>query len=423
MDHNHNRGCVNPGQGRSAGLPFRFAPLIRIMIAKPPRNRSQSPLGIAAIATWSPAWILTNDWFESMPRKFVKHTGILERPVSQVDEVNLAGRAIDRLACNRGLNPDRCAALVFTSPSLVPMPVARKFLDRRSVQREQMHRTARQVCRQSGLKPRKISATHTFCAGFAKALSLVRYKIAPSISLATDEYILVVTSSRISRITDYGCRDTAGLFGDLATVTLICRPDHPDFPVHFDLIDAQVERKPTRRALFDFEQRADVLTPIRNGGRRNEPQRIVFSMDGMGIADTAPRAMASAARSMARRIGVNPEQVQFIVPHQAGSAIVRLAEMKLREAGFDGTVINGLTRNVGNVSSGSIPYALDQMWADLNGTILCPIASVGPPGRPVVAQGCIALRSTESHELAARSAAARSRQGVAGQVPASRCQH
>ena len=41
---------------------------------------------------------------------------------------------------------------------------------------------------------------------------------------------------------------------------------------------------------------------------------------------------------------------------------------------------------------------LNALWDDLNGNILCPIASVGPPEKHVVAQGCIALRATPIHE-------------------------
>jgi len=120
-------------------------------------------------------------------------------------------------------------------------------------------------------------------------------------------------------------------------------------------------------------------------------------MDGMGIADAAPRAMASATSEMVDDQGLSPEQIDYIVPHQAGSAIVRLAEMKLRDAGFTGPVVNGMTCHIGNVSSGSIPYTLKDKWDQLGGNVFCPIASVGPPGEAAVAQGCIALRSTEHH--------------------------
>ncbi|MCP4886793.1 MAG: hypothetical protein GY904_09290 [Planctomycetaceae bacterium] len=100
---------------------------------------------------------------------------------------------------------------------------------------------------------------------------------------------------------------------------------------------------------------------------------------------------------MVRDTGRRPEDIQHILPHQAGFAIVRLTEMKLRDEGFTGDVINGMTHDVGNVSSGSIPFTLSTMWDDLHGEVVCPIASVGPPGKNRVAQGCIALRSTALH--------------------------
>ena len=52
-----------------------------------------------------------------------------------------------------------------------------------------------------------------------------------------------------------------------------------------------------------------------------EPKRLVFSLDGMGIADTAPRAMAAAASEMTRQNDMLPSDIEHIVPHQAGEAI------------------------------------------------------------------------------------------------------
>jgi hypothetical protein len=60
-------------------------------------------------------------------------------------------------------------------------------------------------------------------------------------------------------------------------------------------------------------------------------------------------------------------------------------------------VLNGSTRQTGNVSSCSVPYVLKQRWADLHGTILCPTAGVGNPGEARVSQGCVVLRSVESN--------------------------
>ncbi len=71
--------------------------------------------------------------------------------------------------------------------------------------------------------------------------------------------------------------------------------------------------------------------------------------------------------------------------------------MKLEEIGVRGEVINGLTSDVGNVSSCSVPYALRKTWNRLQGTIVCPTAGVGHPGDAEVSQGCIILQATEAH--------------------------
>ena len=184
----------------------------------------------------------------------------------------------------------------------------------------------------------------------------------------------------------------------MATATLVSRSDSQKYPIRFELLDAIVEKKPTNRPFFDFACRHHVLSPAANGGKRFDAERVVFTLDGMGIAESASRAMAIAACEMLDVAGFRPENVQYVVPHQAGLAIVRLTEMKLREAGFTSEVINGLTSEAGNVSSGSIPFALSKKWRRLDGNILCPVGSVGPPGKSVVFQGCIALRSTNHRE-------------------------
>ena len=124
----------------------------------------------------------------------------------------------------------------------------------------------------------------------------------------------------------------------------------------------------------------------------------------MGIADAAPRAMADATAKALQATGIAPEDVAFVVPHQAGAGIVRLTAMTLDRIGVRGEVINGLTREIGNVSSSSVPYALKQNWWRLSDTIVCPTAGVGGPGQAQVSQGCIILQATKAHALAGRAA-------------------
>jgi predicted naringenin-chalcone synthase len=118
----------------------------------------------------------------------------------------------------------------------------------------------------------------------------------------------------------------------------------------------------------------------------------------MAIAEIAPRAMSASVAAALAATGLASDDVRFVVPHQAGSGIVRFTGMKLEEYGIGGELINGLTRRTGNVSACSIPHALKETWHQLTGLIACPNAAVGSPGRPEVLQGCILLRATAYHD-------------------------
>ena len=145
--------------------------------------------------------------------------------------------------------------------------------------------------------------------------------------------------------------------------------------------------------------------PQADGGVRHAEQRVVFSLNGMAIADLAPRAMSSAVTKALAATDTRGEDVRFVVPHQAGAGIVRFTGMKLETAGVRGELINGLTQKIGNVSSCSIPFALKSTWQRLAGLIACPTVAVGSPGIAEVSQGCILLRATPLHERQRQAAA------------------
>src|SRR4029453_10872378 len=163
-----------------------------------------------------------------------------------------------------------------------------------------------------------------FCSGFSKGCSLVVQRMLPAVNLGENQFFLVITSSRISRITDYACQQTAGLFGDLATVTMLSRLESARYPVHFELLYADAHKQPADSAFFDFHLREHVLAPDQDGGRHYDKRRLVFSLEGMGMADIAPRAMASATSAALAASGLSAGDVRYIVPHQAGAGIVRL---------------------------------------------------------------------------------------------------
>lgn len=363
------------------------------------QTKAHPRIGISAISVFEPSWSLGNAWFDGkMPRKFAKHTGIESRFVAGEDEGSLAWQAVRKLQAETACDLNACAALVFVSPSFVPMNVAHQHLGDELAPQERTRRAARQLTRRLGLTKCRVSAVNWFCSGYPRALSQVTQRILPRLDLQANQFVMVVTASRISRITDYGCQQTAGLFGDLATATLLARTDNRRHPVHFELVHANAERRAADAAFFNFQMRENVLTPTRDGGERHDARRLVFSLDGMGIADAAPRAMASALAEALAAKGIANDDVRFVLPHQAGAAIVRLTAMKVEQLGIRAEVINGLTEQVGNVSSSSVPFGLKKHWSRLSGLIGCPTAAVGTPGRAEVLQGCLLLRATPLHE-------------------------
>lgn len=363
-------------------------------------------LGIAAISVYEPPWVLDNAWFgDTIPRKFVHHTGIEARPVSLEDEVTMGVQAVRALQRDTGCDLKDCAGVVFASPSYVPLTVARRLLDPQRAEQERLRRAAKTLVRRVGIPECRAVGLNWFCSGYSRAMSVACGRLAPKLKLDAHQYVVVITASRISRITDYGCKQTAGLFGDLATATLLAPCDSRKHPVHFEVLYAAAQKQRTEAAYFDFQWRQQVPHPRSDGGKAVATERLVFSLDGMGIADIAPRAMAAETLAATSACGLTNDDLSFVVPHQAGAGIVRFTATKLESSGVKAEVINGLTKSVGNVSACSIPYALKATWNRLAGIIACPTAAVGSPGQREVSQGCVLLRATPLHERQQQAAA------------------
>ena len=363
-------------------------------------------VGISAIATYEPPWVLCNDWFQSiLPRKFVEHSGIVTRRISQEDEVAMAVRAVENLRKETHCSLGDCAAVVFVASSLFTPVVTGKSPNRKQVLRKHSQVAARQFCRQIGIPAVPVFSINWGCSGYSRAMAIVQRFIVPTMPLRPHQFILVVTTNRTSQIVDFGCKQTAPVFGDMAQATLLARVDSPQYPVHFVLVHALAENRPVPGVFFDFHWRENVLVPTPDGGRCSLPRRLVFSLNMMGIADAAPRAMAEATATALQTAGIAARRGRIRGAAPGGAGIVRLTAMTLDRIGVRGEVINGVTRDMGNVSSSSVPYALKQNWTRLSGTIVCPTAGVGGPGQAQVSQGCVILRATRAHAVSSGRAA------------------
>src|SRR4051794_26057444 len=152
------------------------------------------PVGISAIAAFEPPWQLGNEWFgDTIPRKFVHHTGIESRPISLEDEVTMGLRAVRQLQRETGCDLNDCRALLFVSPSFVPLPTARKLLDEPRAEQERLRRAPRQLVRRLGMSNCRATGLNWFCSGYSRAMTLATRRIIPRLALTEDQFVLVVT--------------------------------------------------------------------------------------------------------------------------------------------------------------------------------------------------------------------------------------
>jgi 3-oxoacyl-[acyl-carrier-protein] synthase-3 len=144
--------------------------------------------------------------------------------------------------------------------------------------------------------------------------------------------ILVIGSETLSRITDWEDRSTAILFGDGAGALVIEHSDSQNALLGWDLgCDGSL-----RDILY-----ADI------GG--------TIVMSGQEVFRKAVIAMTDSAEASIENAGLTPDDIAYVIPHQANIRIIESA-MKRLKIPIDRAV--SVLHRTGNTSSASIPLAL-----------------------------------------------------------------
>ena len=182
------------------------------------------------------------------------------------------------------------------------------------------------------------------CTGFVYALAQAYGMISAGLS----ERALVVGGDVLSRILDWTDRSTLVLFGDGAGAVVLERVDRGGF--------------------LGFELGADGgggihLSLPGSGSRRLEDatRNGYVQMNGREVFKFATRVLVSSAQALLEECGVDVDEVDVYIPHQANVRIMNHAQAKL------GVPRERMVVNVdryGNTSSGSIPLALADARAD-----------------------------------------------------------
>ncbi len=177
------------------------------------------------------------------------------------------------------------------------------------------------------------------CAGFVYALSNANALIASGQA----DRVLVIGAETFSRIMDWTDRGTCVLFGDGAGAVIL-----------------EVET-----GTGTADDRGILATDLNSDGRYKDLLYVdggvstnstgVLRMVGKEVFRHAVEKLAQTAHTALDKVGLGPDDVTWVVPHQANIRIIQSTAKKLG-VGMDRVIVT--VQDHGNTSAASIPLAL-----------------------------------------------------------------
>ena len=184
------------------------------------------------------------------------------------------------------------------------------------------------------------------CSGWLYGLSMAEGYLAAG----RGEIALVVAAEKMSAIVDWEDRSTAVLFGDGAGAAILRRSNGSGRGIlsshlRSDGKLAELLWRPSGGAVNPMSQ--EVL----------DDRSYLMRMEGREIFKSAVRSMAEGCDLALQHAGLTAEDVDILVPHQAN---IRIIQATAKYAGIPMEKVFVNVDRYGNMSSASIPVALDE---------------------------------------------------------------
>jgi 3-oxoacyl-[acyl-carrier-protein] synthase III len=186
------------------------------------------------------------------------------------------------------------------------------------------------------------------CSGFLYALSIAEGHIASG----NAEIGLVVSTEKMSGIVDWGDRATCVLFGDGAGAAILRRAENGNGGR--GVVSSFIRSDGTLAELL-WRPAGGVRVPM-DIAVLDEKSHLV-KMAGREVFKSAVRSMAEAADQALMRAGMTGADIDLLIPHQAN---MRIIEATARYAGIPMEKVFVNVDRYGNMSSATIPVALDE---------------------------------------------------------------
>jgi 3-oxoacyl-[acyl-carrier-protein] synthase III len=177
------------------------------------------------------------------------------------------------------------------------------------------------------------------CAGFVFAMANAQAMIASGQART----VLVIGAETFSRLMDWSDRSTCVLFGDGAGALILAAENGAGLPSDRGILGVDLHSDGRHRQLLYVDGGTSTGT---TGHLR---------MQGKEVFRHAVEKLAATAHAALEKAGLSPDDVNWIVPHQANIRIIE-GTAKRMQVGMDRVVVT--VQDHGNTSAASIPLAL-----------------------------------------------------------------
>ena len=175
------------------------------------------------------------------------------------------------------------------------------------------------------------------CAGFTYALAIAD----AFIRSGTYKKVLVIGAETFSRILNFQDRGTCVLFGDGAGAVVL---------------EASNEAGILSSAFHADGSQRDILCVPGRAGNGEVHGSPFMTMDGPAVFKLAVKVLEQVAHEALDKANLKPEQIDWLVPHQAN---IRIMEGTAKKMGMSMDKVIVTVHEHGNTSAASIPLALD----------------------------------------------------------------
>ncbi|MBT4921908.1 MAG: ketoacyl-ACP synthase III [Rickettsiales bacterium] len=197
--------------------------------------------------------------------------------------------------------------------------------------------TATKIQHKLGLKNCYAFDLQAVCSGFVYGLVVANGLI----KSGSAQNILLIGAETLSRIVDWQDRGSCVLFGDGAGAVVLSANKKDDSGI-------------ISHALFSDGEYYDILKT--NGGPSMTGGEGKITMEGKEVFKHAVGKMSESVVIALKKAGLELEDVNLLIPHQANQRIISAVGKKL---GLSNDKVVSTVKNHANTSAASIPLALD----------------------------------------------------------------